>query len=151
MRKLPLAQRFGGALLLDSFGFFDQDEENALVLRELRRILLPKARLIIAVANGTRILADFRPRDVERKGPVVLEIQRTVQHPPTQLVETIAVQEPSGITHYERRQRLYSCAELSQLLESATFVVRAVSADYAGRPFDEAASSKVVIVAQAAA
>ena len=151
MRGLPLAQGFGGAVLLDSFGFFDEDDENASVLRELRRILVPKGRLVITVANGTPILADFRPRDVERRGAVVFEIQRTLQQRPTRLVETIAVQEPSGITHYERRQRLYSRKELTQLLEASSFVVREVSADYAGRPFDEAASSKVVLLAEAAA
>ena len=151
MRGLPLAQRFGGAFLVDSFGFFDQDDENALVLRELRRILLPRGRLIITVANRTPILADFRPRDVERRGSVVFEIERTLQRQPTQLVEIIAVQEPTGITHYERRQRLYSRADLTQLLEATAFVVRGVSADYTGRPFDEAASSKVVILAEAAA
>ena len=75
----------------------------------------------------------------------------TLQQRPTRLVETIAVQEPSGITHYERRQRLYSRKELTQLLEASSFVVREVSADYAGRPFDEAASSKVVLLAEAAA
>jgi len=136
---------------LDSFGFFDEDDENASVLRELRRILVPKGRLAITVANGTPILADFRPRDVERRGAVVFEIQRTLQQRPTRLVEAIAVQEPSGITHYERRQRLYSRKELTQLLEASSFVVREVSADYAGRPFDEAASSKVVLLAEAAA
>jgi len=106
---------------------------------------------VITVANGTPILADFRPSDVERRGLVVFEIQRTLQRRPTRLVETIAVQEPSGITHYERRQRLYSCKELTQLLEASAFVVRGVSADYAGWPFDEAASSKVVLLAEVAA
>jgi len=81
----------------------------------------------------------------------VIEIQRTLQRRPAQLVETIIVQEPSGITQYERRQRLYSHAELTGLLDATGFIVRGVSADYAGRAFDEGASSKVVLLAEAAA
>ena len=151
MRGLPLARMFGGAVLLDSFGFFDADDQNACVLLELRRVLVPKGRLVITVVNGTPILTKFRPRDVERRGTVVIEIQRTLQRRPAQLVETIIVQEPSGITQYERRQRLYSHAELTGLLDATGFIVRGVSADYAGGSFDEGASSKVVLLAEAAA
>jgi SAM-dependent methyltransferase len=151
MRRLPFAPRFGGALLLDSFGFFDQDDDNALVLRELRRILLPKGRLIVAVANAAPILATFRSRDVERRGSVVVEIDRTLQRHPAQLVETLTVREAGESKHYERRQRLYSRAELTALAEAAAFVVLAVFADYMGAAFDEAASPKLVILAQGAA
>jgi len=131
MRSVPLAPSFGGVLLLDSFGFFDQEDENVAVLREIRRVVQPKGRLLIAVANGTPILADFRPHDEERRGSVVLAI------------------EPNGVAHYERRQRLYTCRELIALLEAAAFGVRAVSADYGGGRFDDAASPKIVILAEA--
>lgn len=151
MRRLPFASMFGGAVLLDSFGFFDEDENNALVLRELHRILRPKGRLIIAVANATPILADFRSSDVERRGAVAIEIERTLQRHPTQMVETLTVREAGSATHYERRQRLYSGSELRALLGAAAFVVQAFFADYLGGAFDEAASSKIVILAEAAA
>jgi len=149
MRSLPLAPSFGGVLLLDSFGFFDQEDENVAVLREIRRVVQPKGRLLIAVANGTPILADFRPHDEERRGSVVLAIDRTLRREPAQLIEKITVREPNGVAHYERRQRLYTCRELIALLEAAAFGVRAVSADYGGGRFDDAASPKIVILAEA--
>jgi SAM-dependent methyltransferase len=151
MRSLPFASVFGGALLLDSFGFFDQDEENAQALQELRRILLPEGRVVVAVANGAPILADFRPRDVERRDAMVIEIERTLQRNPTRVLEALAVHEPGGVSRYERRQRLYTTRELRAVLDAAAFVVQAMFADYLGRGFDEATSSKVVIVAKAAA
>ena len=149
MRSLPLASCFGGALLLDSFGFFEQDDENLRVLREARRILRPKGRLLTALANGTPILADFRARDEERRGSMVLEIDRTLRRKPAQLIERITARDPNGIAHFERRQRLYSCRDLIALLEAAGFGLCGVSADYEGRPFDAAASPKVVILAEA--
>ena len=151
MRRLPFAALFGGAILLDSFGFFDGDDDNALVLRELRRILTPTGRLIVGVANAAPILANFRPRDVERRGAVVIEIERALQPRPAQLVELLTVREAGDATRYERRQRLYSAPELQALLEAAAFAVQAVFADYLGGRFDEAASGKVVILAEAAA
>jgi SAM-dependent methyltransferase len=144
-----LCPDFGGALLLDSFGFFDQDDENLLVLQEARRIVRPKGRLVIAVANGTPILADFRAHEEERRGSVVFEIDRTLRHDPAQLIERITVREPSDTAHYERRQRLYTCRDLIALLKVAAFDVRAVSADYGGRRFDDAVSPKMVILAEA--
>ena len=151
MRRLPFASEFGGAVLLDSLGFFDGDDENALVLQELRRILRPKGRLIVAVANAAPILAEFRPRDVERRGAVVVEIERKLQREPTQMVEALTVREAGKATHYERRQRLYSALEVRALVEAAAFVVQGVFADYRGSGFDEVKSSKVVILAEAAA
>ena len=142
MRSVPLAPSFGGVLLLDSFGFFDQEDENVAVLREIRRVVQPKGRLLVAMANGTPILADFRPHDEERRGSVVLAIDRTLRREPAQLIE-------KGVAHYERRQRLYTCRELIALLEAAAFGVRAVSADYGGGRFDDAASPKIVILAEA--
>ena len=149
MRSLPLAPSFGGVLLLDSFGFFDQDDENLRVLREARRILRPKGRLLTALANGTPILADFRARDEERRGSMVLEIDRTLRRKPAQLIERITARDPNGIAYFERRQRLYSCRDLIALLEAAGFGVCGVSADYEGRPFDAAVSPKMVILAEA--
>jgi SAM-dependent methyltransferase len=151
MRSLPFASAFGGALLLDSFGFFDQDEDNAQALQELRRILLPAGRVVVAVANGAPILADFRQRDVERRGAVVVEIERTLQRHPTQVLEALTIHDAGGVSRYERRQRLYSTRELRAVLDAAAFVVQAMFTDYLGGGFDEATSSKVVVVAEAAA
>ena len=151
MRKLPFAPRFGGALLLDSFGFFASDDENALVLRELRRILLPEGRVIIAIANARPIVTNFRANDIERRGSLVFEIHRVLQERPVRMVERIAVHQSGGTTHYERRQRLYSRAEFEAQLREAGFTVQGIAADYTGGAFDEMASSKVVTLAQAAA
>jgi hypothetical protein len=151
MRRLPFASAFSGGLLLDSFGFFDQDEDNAQTLLELRRILLPRGRVVVAVANRTPILAEFRSRDVERRGAVVIEIERTLERHPVRLVEALTVHEADGVGHYERRQRLYSTSELRAALDAAALVVQAMFADYLGGKFDEATSSKVVILAEAAA
>jgi SAM-dependent methyltransferase len=151
MRSLPFASTFGAALLLDSFGFFDQDDDNALVLREVRRSLQPRGRLVIAVANATPILADFRPRDTERRGAIVVEIERTLQRHPARVVESLTVWEAGGAERYERRQRLYSGSELRALLNATGLVVQAVFGDYVGGRFDEAASGKIVILAEAAA
>ena len=150
MRWLPFAQQFGGALLLDSFGYFDLDDDNLHVLRELRRVLQPAARVIVAAANPRPILADFRTTDVEKRGSVVLEIDRSLQRSPAVLVEKLAVHDGGSLTHYERRQRLYSRVELQAQLEAAGLAVQDVFADYTGSSFDDALSPKTVILAHAA-
>lgn len=99
MRSLPFGSRFGGAFLLDSLDFFDTEEENLLVLRELLRVLLPRGRLILAVANATPIIAKFRAHDVERRGALVLEIARRLERDGTQMVEAITMQEGTEATH----------------------------------------------------
>jgi len=121
------------------------------VLHELGRTLVPHGRIIFAVVNPTPILTRFRPRDVEQRGSVVLEVDRTLHRHPAQLVETLAVVEAGHVAHHERRQRLYSPAELEAMMEGAGFAVQAMFGDYGRAGFAEARSAKVVLLAEAAA
>ena len=67
MRRLPLESGIAGvAILTDSFGLFETDEENEAVLHEAARILSLTGRLLLKVVNGAPILESFRATDREK-------------------------------------------------------------------------------------
>jgi ubiquinone/menaquinone biosynthesis C-methylase UbiE len=149
MRELPLRSRFGAALLLDSFGFFEQEQDNARVLTEARRVMRRGARLVIAVANAMPIMDRFQPRDIEHRGQITTAIVRVLHRRPAQIVEQLTIHDGDAVTHYERRQRLYTKEEVVEFLNRSGFAVVDAFSDYARVPFAETDSAKLVIVAEA--
>jgi SAM-dependent methyltransferase len=79
MRRLPATQAYNYGLLLDSFGFFESDEENEKVIRQLRRAVVPGGRLVITIVNGTKVLRNFGPVGREEREGRVVEIRRELQ------------------------------------------------------------------------
>ncbi|PYP85864.1 MAG: hypothetical protein DMF61_14990 [Blastocatellia bacterium AA13] len=67
MRRLHEIAPCDYGLLVDSFGFFESDEENEKVIRQLRRAVVSAGRLVIAVVNGTKISSTFNPRESEQR------------------------------------------------------------------------------------
>jgi hypothetical protein len=88
MRRLPLESGIAGvAILTDSFGLFETDEENEAVLHEAARILSLTGRLLLKVVNGAPILESFRATDRERRDGTIVAISRTLAHEPPQMTE----------------------------------------------------------------
>jgi SAM-dependent methyltransferase len=67
MRGLPFVDgSFDWVLnFFTSFGYFERERENFLVLEEIFRILVPDGRFLIDLMNPGPVLASLKPRDVQ--------------------------------------------------------------------------------------
>lgn len=152
MRRLPFVpQSFQAAVSLDAFGFFESEEENAAVLREVARVLTPAGRLILKVVNAEPLIAHFRPTDREERAGTLLEISRALTRNPAWLIERITIRSAEGGGHYQRRQRLYCAEEISALLRSADLIVKDVVSSPRGDKFEPHQSPSMVVVGERAA
>jgi D-alanine-D-alanine ligase len=151
MRGLPVhAESVHAVLLIDAFGFFDVEEQNVAVLREVARVLLPGGRLALKVANADPILANFRGSDREERAGTVVEIERTLFTDPPRLLEEIAVRGPGLDGRYQRRQRLYSWAEMSASMKAAGLAIVDVMGNLTGAAFRSQESGTMAIIAERA-
>ena len=151
MRRLPIRSASMNAVVsLDAFGFFDSDGENEAALREVRRVLAPGGRVLLKVANAEPMVADFRTADRESRGDSTIEITRSLLSGPPRLVEHLVIQSPQGSGTFERRQRIYSAAELRETIKAAGLQPGAVTATISGAPFDLRRSPSIVLVAERA-
>jgi SAM-dependent methyltransferase len=148
MRRFRRPATFALALnLFSSFGYFTDEEENLQVLRNLHASLTPGGIVLLEMAGKEPMARDFQPRTwhrhverdeylleerLVREGWRVIENHWTWMRGPEQKVFTWKI-------------RLYSGAELVDLLSKAGFSVVQLYGSLAGTPYDQTAQRLVAV------
>jgi SAM-dependent methyltransferase len=97
MRSLPFAaESFDWVLnFFTSFGYFERERENFLVLEEIMRVLAPGGRFLIDILNPGPVIAGLKPREVqELDGGRRIEIDRWFDAEKQRINKRISVQDP---------------------------------------------------------
>ena len=134
-----------------SFGYFDDEEDDARVLREVRRVLKPGGRFLLDFLNADHTIANLPRSDRRHTGKAeVLQERRLIQD--GRVVEKrIAIADPEGTRAREfvERVRLYRRQELEDAMNRAGLESEAVCGDYDSSPFSPA-SPRCIVLARAA-
>jgi SAM-dependent methyltransferase len=151
MRALPFAAGAMGVAssLFTSFGYFDAATDRA-VLAEASRVLAPGGFHVLDFLN--RELVTAHPmRDTARvSGDWRVEEWRRIEDG-RRVVKRVRVTPADGgdaVADYEERVNLYGRGELTRMLGESGLTVRHAFGEYDGRPFDPAASSRLVLVSR---
>jgi SAM-dependent methyltransferase len=149
MRRLPIAT---GTLALvtsffTSFGYFEDEADDARVLREIRRVLAPGGLFAVDFLNAERVRAGGCTRDEVELGRrrvvqtrELVEEGRVVQ----KRIEIYEVGRRAPRVFYER-VRLYGPDELGALMEAAGISTFQAFGDYDGGPPSPAAPRVILI------
>ncbi len=148
MRRLPSGRTYASAILFDAFGYFDSDQENEGVVRQIAEVLEPGGRMALAVVNGTRLLRAFKTSDSELQPGRLITIRRQLDAIRRVVREEVTVEEHGRQHMGERRQRLYGRDELVGIATRSHLIVRDTYGDLEGSPFDDAGSPRVVLVCE---
>ncbi|HYT82763.1 MAG TPA: methyltransferase domain-containing protein [Gemmatimonadales bacterium] len=134
MRALPfLPGTFALAVnLFTSFGYFRDDAEHALVLRQVAAALAAGGRFVLDYLNAEAVRRSLRPTEERRAGGRVVRITRRVSLEGRFVVKEIEL--PGEGRTFQERVRLYGVEELTALLAGAGFTVTACFGDYSGAP-----------------
>jgi SAM-dependent methyltransferase len=116
MRALPLRSAHFDAVinLFTRFGYFDRDDENAAVLREIARVLRPGGRFVFDHINPPHLRAGLRPRterdldggvrvlESRRIDPAARRVHKDVEfrrpgEPPVRWHESVRLYEPDEL------------------------------------------------------
>lgn len=152
MRRLPFRDAIFGAVLnmFTSFGYFEVDMDNLLVLREVSRVLKGGGLLLMDYVNAQRARAmvlEDTVREVE--GWRVRESRSLVDGGQFMVKAVEAEDGASGETvSYDERVRLYSRDELTTMLDSVDLVVSGVFGDYDRSEFDESDSNRLILLCE---
>lgn len=123
MRRINFDSEFdAGGNLWTSFGFFEKESDNRLVVKKMYRALKPGGKFMLHVINRDWIMANFRPRDWHEMGGVksmeerYIDYRTSINHGLWRFIkdgEEKAIESPI---------RLYSLHELIAIFRSAGFV-----------------------------
>jgi len=139
MRHLPFADRSFQfvANFFTSFGYFADPEEDARVLAEIRRVLEPGGCFALDFLNADRVRARLVDDDERLHDGRRVVQGRRLEEGGTVVVKEIRIFEASDqrplATFYER-VRLYSPAELADMLRAARLEPERSYGDYTGSP-----------------
>jgi len=132
MRDLPFANGSFSLVvnLFTSFGYFREDAQHLLVLREVARVARPRGWFVLDYLNADQVRNSLVPRDERQIGRLVVEQEREIVEGGRFVRKTITIRD-LGRTFVER-VRLFGRQELETLCGSAGFDVDAVYGDYQG-------------------
>ena len=139
MRFLPFRDGAFDALVnfFTSFGYFASEEEDDLVVREMRRVLRAEGAFLLDYMNAPWVIANLEPEtDVEAGGRRVRQQRWIEDGRVIKRIEIFPTGEGGVPQVFHERVRLYGPDELGELLARHDLEVRARFGDYEGTPFD---------------
>ena len=143
MRHLPFCDNVFAALVnfFTSFGYFESQDENLQVVREMSRVLDTGAPFLFDYLNVHRELDKLVQGETldTPMGPV--KIERWFDSAERSFNKRIQI----GEKRYLERVRGYDLAEVSSMFSSCQLVIRAAFGDFDGSPF-ERTSPRLILV-----
>ncbi|MBC8079715.1 MAG: methyltransferase domain-containing protein [Gorillibacterium sp.] len=146
MRRIPLTGPFDAVVnLFTSFGYFDNDEENGAVLREIARLLRIGGRFILDYLNAEDVIRHLVPNSERRDGDIVIQESRSIEEGCVR--KRIVLVEPGKPDrNYLEQVRLYKLADFRRLLVGTGLRLDHVYGSYNGDTFTEDASKRLILV-----
>jgi len=151
MSALPFCGLFDIVILLSAFGYFNNEGDDEQLLTSVFEITATSGHILLTNPNAALIRAEFQPQREERREGRVVSIRSRLDEAGQWLEDDLVITDDLGEHQYQRRQRLYTASELTQLLECTGYVSVAHFADLDGAPFIESSASHIVTVGQRAA
>jgi SAM-dependent methyltransferase len=139
MRYLPFRACFDAAInIFSSFGYLENDGEDAMVLKAVAKVLKPGGRFLIDLLNREWAIRNFQANDWHAgpDGTLYLEHRELDLETGRQHVTFTAIAPDASRREIEGHHiRLYTLRELSGMLAAAGLYVRAVYGNFDGQPY----------------
>jgi len=143
MRRLPFgAGVFGGLVnFFTSFGYFATEDENALVVREMARVLEHRAGFLFDYLNVHRELEQLVRREARDTPMGLVQIERWFDGSDRSFNKRITI----GEKRYLERVRGYDLDEISAMFASCNLLIRSAFGNFDGSKFDRS-SPRLILV-----
>ena len=148
MRHLPhRSENFAAVVsFFTSFGYFEEERENVVALREMTRVLKRGGVFLFDYLNVDRELKRMVRSEMQETELGPMEIERWFDGSSRMFNKRITI----GSRHFLERVRGYSLDQLASLFSAAGLEVREVCGDFDNRCFDEGSPRLIVLGSRAA-
>lgn len=152
MRALPFGDGTFGAVTMffSSFGYFADDEQHLLVLREIRRVLVAGGGVFLDLMDPETVAAALEPQSIEIDGGRTIEVERRLVDGGRRVEKSVRLlrrgAEPRSWTE---SVRLFTGGELGSLAHRAGLGVASTHGDYDGRPHESGRTRRLLVLRRA--
>lgn len=131
--------------LFTSFGYFEQEAENVVALRNAAAALRPGGKLVIDFLNTEQTIRQLVAHETKTVGGTTFHLHRHFHN--DFIVKEISFQDEQGVEqHFEERVRALSQERFEEYFQLADLRLAEVLGDYHLRPFDQATSPRMIFV-----
>ena len=136
MRHLPLKSKFDLALnLFTSFGYFENDDENISVLKQIYSLLEDSGNFVFDYFNSDFVKKNLIPKHEEEIGNLIVEQERFIED--SRIKKKInLIKDGKKFTYFES-VKLYSPDEILNMLQSVNLKMNKTYGDYNGSSFKD--------------
>jgi 2-polyprenyl-3-methyl-5-hydroxy-6-metoxy-1,4-benzoquinol methylase len=148
MRSINLDRRFDLIVqLFSSFGYFETDEEDRSVIRNVSGMLKPGGWYVLDLINPEHLRKHIVPRTEKSIETLSITEERVLTD--RNVSKTITIRDGVGDEcSFSESVRLFSPVEISALLESENLEVKLLAGDYRGSGFDAGTSPRMILFAR---
>ena len=135
MRALPFRPGTFGLVvnLFTSFGYFRSDTEHGAVMRQVAEVLAPGGRFVIDYLNADQVRRTLRRDSAQdQQGDASTRVKRRLSEEGLYVVKEIELRAENRL--FQERVRLFTPAELEELLRASGLEVVGRYGDYDGGP-----------------
>lgn len=145
MRNLPFVdQSFQVVLnLFTSFGYFEQNESNRKVLKEIVRVLQPGGRFCIDFLNESYVRRHLVPESKRRIGDALIHEVREIKG--DSVIKTLRIIDSDHERVYFERVKMYSKSEMLEMLKQAGLTVEQMYGNFLGQPYTKNSERMILI------
>jgi SAM-dependent methyltransferase len=146
MRNVPLQEKFDAVVnLFTSFGYFDEDEDNAKVLKEIDRLLRPEGKFIIDFLNPDYVASRLVPFSERTEDGMTIRESRSIEG--GYVRKQIVISQPGEPERrYTEQVKLYRPEHFMSMMEETELVVDHLYGGYDAASYDEAESPRMILV-----
>ncbi len=148
MRCIPFENHFCAILsLFTSFGYFEQDVENRVVLEGVYHALKPGGVFVLDHMNRQYVVEHLTPMDEGKRGGRWVRNERRITPDDRRVEKTTTIRDANGHEEtFHESVRLYTPEELSAILKEVGFVDLALYGGFNGEPL-QADSPRLLVIA----
>ncbi|MFH0946391.1 MAG: class I SAM-dependent methyltransferase [Planctomycetota bacterium] len=151
MRHLPYRDGSFDAVIqmFTAFGYFQEDAQNRLVLKEVARVLRPGGGFVLDLLNRTRAVRTLVPRSRETRPDGTLVLQERRFDASSGRIEKRITEFKDGAETLHRFEtvRVFDLDEIRSWLSAARLEITRAHGEFEEGPFDPDNSERLVILA----
>ncbi|MFE5320204.1 class I SAM-dependent methyltransferase [Paenibacillus sp. NPDC056579] len=145
MREVPLEGPYDAVVnLFTSFGYFEDDEQNVKVLKEIHRLLKAQGKFIIDFLNPEYVISHLVPFSTRDEDGITIEESRRIEDGFVR--KSIVVKEGAEERTYMEQVKLFDLERFQEMLRASNLEIDHVYGDYNASEYDRELSKRMIFV-----